>query len=764
MTDSKSKIIRTVITVIITVLVYFLLINFFSGQILSKGGPYSLALYDSDNNLIGAQSASDGQWRFEKGNVNPKFEKAIICYEDKRFYFHQGIDFLSIARALKSNLRSKKIVSGASTITMQTVRLLDKNPRRTYAQKIREMFYAVILELKFSKKTILSLYAENAPFGGNVVGLEAACWRYFHTSVESITWAEAATLAVLPNQPSLVHPGANRDILLAKRNRLLEKLYEKKIIDGDTYHLSLEEPIPESPYALPRLAPHYLEYLKNKNPEESKFYSSIDNTFQNNLYRILENRSEEYSRLGINNACAIIIDTSTHEVLAYIGNTGRLSKRNSGNFHVDIVQSRRSSGSLLKPFLFGAMLDKGLLLDNQLVLDIPTRIGSYKVENNIQGYSGAVRAREALSRSLNIPAVLELRTFGITAFLDILKKSGFTTFTGNANYYGLPLILGGGELTLFEAVNAYAGLMNSAKNENKNFPVSRAASYLTLTSLSEGNRPLEEALWQRFANSKKIAWKTGTSNGNRDAWCIGVTGRYTVGVWCGNAGGKGNKNLSSSTTAAPLMFEIFTTLQGTDFPELPVEDIEYIEVCKYSGYPKSPSCPSTIEGIKIKNASIDYTCPFCAPFSFTPDGKFQGNIDDMKGPYKGKMPLIKNCFILPPQIEYWYIKSEFNYSPLPPFVEGHLASDENTFSIIFPMENSKIIIPVEIDSKEGEIVMQAAARNSSSILYWDIDGEYIGSTKDIHIISARPPKGKHILTVTESSGLKRTRRFEVLED
>ena len=734
--------------------------------------PYSYALYDRAGTLLGAAAASDGQWRFFPGEVPDKFAQAIITFEDKRFYYHAGVDPIAVLRALGSNIRAGRIVSGASTITMQTMRLFAGNRPRTILQKIKEAFFAVIAEIRFGKARILKLYAAHAPFGGNVIGIEAAAWRYFNRSPASLTWAEAATLAVLPNQPSLVHPGANRAILLTKRNTLLHMLHDKRCFDTQTLELSLAEPLPEKPYPLPSGAPHYLELLKKKAmSRQTRFYSDIDAGLQRNLCRILERRSLEFSRKGINNAAAIVIETGTGNILAYCGNTG-LDGRNTTTAAVDIVQARRSSGSLLKPFLYAGMLDSGRLTPNQLVIDIPTRIGSYKPDNNVPLYRGAVPASEALSRSLNIPAVRMLREYGISSFLDYLKQCGFTTFTRSADDYGLPLILGGGEITLYEAVFAYAGLMNAACRRSdalpnalnaEAFPVSTGAAWLTLKALADGVRPDEESLWRFFAGSKRIAWKTGTSNGNRDGWAIGTTPHYTVGVWFGNAEGQGRQALQSIHTAAPVLFEIFSLLQAAHWPAAPMEDLKEERYCADSGYLAGRRCTRTVTGFRPAQAPNGMLCPYCAAVSFTPDGRFQADISDMTGPYAGQFPLIQDRFVLPPAVEYYYTRFVASYKKLPPFVAGHQSSTSSPLAILFPDQGATIVLPVEIDGSAGAMIMQATARDSGAVIYWDIDGVYLGNTQGIHTMTVRPKIGKHTLTVTDSSGARRVRTFEVLD-
>lgn len=739
--------------------------------ILQEAAPCSYALYASDGTLLGAQVASDGQWRFAAAPVPQRFAKAIVTFEDKRYWWHCGVDFLSIARALRLNSSRGEIVSGGSTITMQTVRLLEHNPRRTYLQKLHEAFAAVCFELRFSKRHILELYAANAPFGGNVVGLEAASWRYFNRPPESLSWAEAATLAVLPNQPALVYPGARSERLLAKRNMLLARLRAKNALSAEEYERALLEPLPQKPYPLPSLSRHYLEYLKRTAKKDAhgralqtKFYTPLRAELQQNAARILEQWSFNFSQKGICNAAALILNTSTLEVLAYCANTGM--ERNADTAAIDLIQARRSSGSLLKPFLYAAMLDAGTLMPDMLVVDIPTRIGNYSPDNNVPKYAGAVPASEALSRSLNIPAIRELRAYGITAFLDYLRKSGFTTLNRPSDEYGLPLILGGGEITLWEAARAYAQLFNRAAGLKSTSPASRGSAYLTLTALSEGTRPDDEANWQSFANARRIAWKTGTSNGNRDAWAVGVTAEFTVAVWIGNALGNGTPDLKSVSTAAPVMFDLYASLPRTNWIAPPYHDLRSETVCAKSGFLAGPNCTDTKKAFRPHRAPHPPLCPYCRTVSLTNDRRYQATADDLigaqAGQYDGTMPLIESRFVLPPAIEYWYKRANLSYRSLPDFVPWHKSEETQELSILFPEEGAKIVIPIEIDGSMGSMVMQAATRTTGTSVYWDIDGTFLGETLHIHEMQAAPRAGKHTLTITDSHGSRKVRHFEIL--
>lgn len=744
--------------------------------------PVSFAIKDRSGVLLGASVAEDGQWRLTSstGELSQKYIAALIAFEDKRFYLHPGFDPLALFRALYLNIKSEGIVSGGSTITMQTVRLARKNPKRTIKEKIHEIILSCLLEIRYSKKEILSLYSSYAPFGGNFVGLEAASWRYWNRPPTDLTWAEAATLAVLPNQPSLVHPGANRDILETKRNILLNTLMQLGHLNSSELVRAKSEPLPEKYWSLPRLAPHYLERLKKqtRTNEKSPFIiTTIDRNLQKNLVHTLESWSARFSDRNIFNAAGIILDTASGEILAYAGNTGE-GRSNGKNQDVDIVTSLRSSGSLLKPFLYAALLDSGLMLPEQLIADIPTRIGSYRPENNLPVFLGAVPANEALSRSLNIPAVRELRLYGISPFLAILQKAGFSTFTRSADEYGLPLILGGGEITLEEVTRSYAELMNrslevSTDNPKKKIlkkqnlqssPFSVGAAWLTLEALLKGNRPEEEALWQSFASGRKIAWKTGTSQGNRDAWAIGTTPAYTIGIWIGNATGEGRPELKSITTAAPPLFELFSALPRTEWPYIPEVELRQITVCAYSGYVAGQDCEQTKQSLTPVTAPLTEPCPYCRSVSLSPDGLFQASAQDLKSQH-GSMPLIQKRFVLPPVIEYWYIRQHIGYERLPPWLPGSSAAlAETELTIAFPESGSKIYIPIELDGNLGELILEATHRDSAEIIYWDIDGEFVGETKVYHHIAVRPERGFHTITVTDTRGNRSSRRFEILSD
>ena len=370
---------------------------------------YSTVLEDKKNQLLSAAIANDGQWRFpEDATVNEKFKAAIILFEDKRFNNHFGIDFLSLGRATQQNIKASKIVSGGSTLSMQVIRLSRKGKARTFLEKVIEIILAVRLELRYSKSEILSLYASHAPFGGNVVGIEAACWRYFGRSSRELSWSEAVLLAVLPNNPSLIHLGKNRELLKSKRDRLLNRLSKEKYFDELSLSLAISELIPENPLALPRLASHLLDRCMKEGKSQLKIISTIDIGLQQRAQQILQDHHERLKANQIFNGAAIIREVKTGNVLAYVGNVAS-GKENQEQ--VDIVNAPRSTGSILKPFLYAAMLEEGKMLSKTLQPDIPLLINGFAPKNFSNNFNGAVAADQALIRSLNIPAVEELQNY-----------------------------------------------------------------------------------------------------------------------------------------------------------------------------------------------------------------------------------------------------------------------------------------------------------------------------------------------------------------
>ncbi|MCM1142050.1 MAG: penicillin-binding protein 1C [Muribaculum sp.] len=512
--------------------------------------PYSTVVTASGGSLLGARVADDGQWRFPPcDSVPEKFAKALIEYEDRSFYSHFGISIRGIGRAIKQNMSNGRIVSGGSTITMQTIRLHRQGSRNLW-EKIVEMFMATRLEMRYSKDEILRMYASHAPFGGNVVGIDAAVWRYLGNDGNDMSWAEAATLSVLQNAPSSVHLSKNRDKLLAKRNRLLKRLLDKGELTEDEYELAVEEPLIGSPYPIPSVAPHLVEYY-HKTSHGQRTRTGINFTLQQRVEDVAASWREELALSGIQDLAVVVADVRKGEIIAYCGNADMDADRN-GKW-VDIARAPRSSGSILKPLLYCAAIQEGFILENTILPDVPTDFGGFAPKNFDGQFAGIVPANQALALSLNVPNVYLLKKFGVSRFASLLQKCGLSTLTRPAHEYGLSLVLGGAEVTLLDVVNCYSRIANFEHG----FPLNDSvAIHSMLNAMREVNRP-DQLDYSRVSDIQNIAWKTGTSYGARDGWAIGITPGYVVGVWIGNADGSGVADLTGARTAGPVMFDIF---------------------------------------------------------------------------------------------------------------------------------------------------------------------------------------------------------------
>ena len=736
--------------------------------------PYSTVVTDRNGELLGARIASDGQWRFPPRTTTPeKIKQCLITFEDRHFYHHWGVNPVSISRAAYQNLKNKRIVSGGSTLTMQTIRLA-RNKSRTFGEKFIEMILATRLEFRASKEKILSMYVSHAPFGGNVVGLDAAAWRYFGHSAEELSWAEAAMLAVLPNAPAMIHLSKSRQSLLNKRNRLLKQLYGRKIIDSSTYELAISEPLPDEPHPLPQIAPHLVSrFYQERNGKYS--VSTIDRGIQTQIENAAERWSNEFNRSDIRNLAILVIDIQTNQVVAYCGNVN-FKRKQSGN-QVDVIQAPRSTGSILKPFLYYAMLQEGSLLPHTLLPDIPININGFTPQNFSLQFEGAVPASEALARSLNIPAVTMLQKYGAPKFHTFLRQIGLKTINRPASHYGLSLILGGAEATLWDVTNTYAYMGRSllqlpqtecslllSDSENSEAVTSAkttdifqpGAVWQTFNALTEVNRP-EEIDWKSIPSMHPIAWKTGTSHGFRDAWAVGVTPHYAIGVWVGNATGEGKPGLVGARTAGPVLFDIFSLLPPTQWFKRPGNVFVKTEVCRKSGHLKGRFCEETDTLLILPAGLKTEACPYHHLITLSADEthRIYENCANLE-------PTIqKSWFTLPPVWEWYYRQHHPEYSPLPPFKPGCGEDALQPMQFIYPPMNARIVLPKQMDGSPGYMTAELAHGNPATTIFWHLDNTYLTQTQDFHKISLQPTPGKHSLTAVDSAGNTVTTTFYI---
>jgi len=745
---------------------------------------YSTVVTSREGDLLAAHIADDGQWRFPQVDSVPyRFEQSLLLFEDEYFHSHPGFNPVSMARAFWQNIRSGEIISGGSTITMQVMRL-SQGRHRSVLSKLIETIQATRLELKYSKNEILKIYASQAPFGGNVVGIDAAAWRYFGRPAHQLSWSESALLAVLPNAPALIHPGKNRVRLLAKRNRLLHKLLTRNNIDSIEYWLSCEEPLPDKPLPLPQLAPHLLTRFMNEAPNQ-KHTTTLDLYLQTRTTQTIHNFHSIYRHNQIHNMAALIVDNNTGEVLSYVGNTPAYE-----GFHgnaVDVITAARSTGSILKPFLYAAALQDGVILPEMLLVDIPTYYSDFSPKNYTRKFDGAVPAHTALSRSLNVPAVRLLNDYGTEKFCDLLNKIKLTTINRPASHYGLSLILGGAEASLWDLTGAYASMArilttytnNSGQYSTQSFKAPRLSTspkhseesytfqqavltassvYFTLEALTNVQRPDQETGWENFSSGRKIAWKTGTSFGYRDAWAIGVTPEYTVAVWVGNASGEGRPGIVGGSAAAPVLFELFRSLPATSWFETPYDDLKTALVCRETGFQAAPDCPHQdtmyLPALEVHTP----ICPYHKLIHLTPNKKYQVNGDC----YPVDQMVHQSWLVLPPVMAWYYKSKNPSYKPFPPFKPGCIQTDQSDMAIIYPKSGAALFIPVDLDGQAGRIVCKATHRHSSERLFWHLNDKYIGETIHMHQLEIFPAKGHHLLTITDEAGNQVKRWFKCL--
>jgi penicillin-binding protein 1C len=756
--------------------------------------PYSTVLEDHNGELLSASIAADGQWRFPlTDSVSSRFRQALIAFEDRRFDEHFGVDIRAMARATQQNIAAREIVSGGSTLSMQVIRLSRKGKSRNVFEKVIEMIMATRLEWRYTKDEILSIYASHAPFGGNVVGIDAACWRYFGRDSKDLSWGEAALLAVLPNAPSLMHLNKNREKLKEKRDRLLDRLLALGKIDSEACALAKEESIPDAPVALPRHARHLLLRATKEGHYQKRIVSTIDLPLQTRAEEILQRHSESLRGNQVFNAAAIVIDVNSGKTLAYVGNAEPGDDGYHGN-DVDIITARRSTGSILKPFLYAAMLDEGKILPHTILPDIPTLINGFAPKNFSREYDGAVHADQALIRSLNVPAVHMLRDYRYEKLHSLLKEVGMNTLNKPPSHYGLSLILGGAEGTLWDITSMYANMarslnhffdhagadkydkadyhsafyslsdtakIKSNQEMSSNSPLSAASVYLTFEALKEVYRPGEETGWRHFNSARRIAWKTGTSFGLRDGWAVGVTPDYVVGIWVGNADGEGRPGLTGTETAAPIMFDIFGLLPETRWFHRPEFEMSKISVCSKSGRRNTNLCHET-DTIWIPKPGLEsIACQSHQNVHLSADRRFRLNTDC------ASLSTITTTtwFILPPVQEFYFRRKNSSYRLLPPFKSGcQDASRVLSMDLVYPKARAKIFIPRQLDGTLSTVVFVLADRKPAASVFWHVDGVFMGSTRKGHHLTFQPTKGTHKLTLVDEFGESLERDFEVISD
>lgn len=670
---------------------------------------YSRVLLDKDEQILSAFINEEEQWHLEADFIPKRLKIAAVEYEDKRFYSHFGVDFTALFRAFFKNLSGSK-KSGASTISMQVIKLYEKN-ERTYLNKFGEIIKAFKLENNLQKDEILRLYLNNAPYGGNLVGFSSAVLFYFDKNPKDLSWSEAALLAVLPNAPGLMNLEKNKALLKEKRDKLLQKLYQKGYFEEDILQLSLAESLPHFK-SRRNLAPHLAIQILNSTQKQA--ISSLDKNLQMKFEQKAKEFSERIKRQGIQNLSIMLADTKSRKVLVYVGSQDFYDEENLGQ--VNGIVAKRSVGSTLKPFLYALSIDDGLICGDSLLLDVPTFFSNFNPQNANKKYHGFIKAKEALQKSLNVPFVSLLQSYGYERFFYELKD--FVGFD-DEDYakYGLSFILGTKEMSLQDLMKLYLGLANYGelgelsylRDENSSIKeqmFSKGSAYLTLEAMKELKRVGLEEFNQK---DKVVSWKTGTSYGRKDAWALGATPFYVLGVWVGNFTGEANANLYGVSIAGELFFELLSLLEKTDEEFMMSDDLRAVKIDSATGYRYDLPVGFTTS-LFPQNAHILRPSPYLKKVY-----EFEGKeLDSRDENFKNATSKIK---------------LDLPLNALAFFKDAKIKLEHNkNVKILYPMPNFHIVATRDLHRKNPIIVKVANLQDEN--LFWYLNDELVYEGKD----------------------------------
>ncbi len=553
----------------------------------------------SGGELLWMSLSKDGFWRMDlkKDEVPSLLKKSVLLYEDRYFYYHFGINPISVFKAMINNATNKRKI-GASTITMQVARMMQRR-ERNYANKLIEMFNALQLEWHYSKDEILAFYLNLAPYGGNIEGVKMASYFYFNKEPKDLTIAQIALLSIIPKNPNLNRPDKGHN-LKAKRHKMLSNLYVHKIISKSQSLRANIEPMPSKRFKAPFLAPQFsLIALKNN---QSKTHIHLPT--QLFIKKTLQNALDVLKSSHVDNAAAVLIDNEKMDVISYVGSENFYSPLGQN----DGVRAVRSPGSTLKPFIYALAIDKGLITPKQELFDIRLHAGFYEPKNFNRSFLGIVRADEALQYSLNIPAVELNMNLEKNSLYELLKKAQIKTLDKNKDYYGQAVALGGFGISLLDLAHLYTAFANKGVlkplkcggevlDANVSL-ISPQSAYLVSQILIDGIRPEFSAFWESEKDGFKIAFKTGTSADSKDLYTMAFSKKYTLGVWMGNFSGEKTDSLTGNSTANKAVFKIFSYLNAK-------QSLKWLK--KPNGISEKNICIDAIKLKKCKNEIKDYT-------------------------------------------------------------------------------------------------------------------------------------------------------------
>ena len=596
----------------------------FAGRALDEI-PYSSAVYDRNGSLLRLSLSRDEKYRIKADltDVPARFSEALLLKEDRLFPYHCGVNPMALARAFWHSMIRRDYRAGGSTITMQTARLLYKLDTDTVSGKLQQILRALVLELAYPKRSILEAYASLVPCGRNVEGFPAASLLFFHKPLSSLSLSEMLLLCNVPQKPNERNPGSYRKSVLEARD-LLYRLWLRR--HPDDVELAVQFDMPEEfPLSVPFEAPHAVVSLLQKRHGQTRISSTIDLRLQRTLQRMLSQYVQRRSSHGIRNASALLVRSSSMEVLAEVGSADFFDSDIEGQ--VNGTEAKRSPGSALKPFLYALAMDQSLIHPMTMLKDTPLHFSGYNPDNFDNDFEGPIMARDALIKSRNVPAVYLSQKVKNPDIYDFLGQAGITRLRPRGDY-GASLILGTAEVTMKELATLYGMLpnggvlrplresMDAPEEGRRRMLLSPQAAWLTLKILQEKPRPDELGAGPLYARPRPCAWKTGTSIGFRDAWSIGIFDSFILCVWVGNFDGSGNPEFVGLKSAAPLMFEIVDALRASGLEKdyaadgTPTEPpgVITIKVCSVSGKIPNPDCPSVVDTLFIPGTSPIDVC------------------------------------------------------------------------------------------------------------------------------------------------------------
>ncbi|NLG83751.1 MAG: penicillin-binding protein 1C [Firmicutes bacterium] len=721
--------------------------------------PSATLVYDRQGRLLHAFLAADGRWRINTPlrEISPHLQRAVLGYEDRWFYWHPGVNPLALLRALIQNARAGRIVSGGSTITMQIARMMEPKPR-TPAAKIREILRAFQLELRYSKRKLLEIYFNIAPYGGNIEGAAAAAWIYFGKEASQLSLGEAALLAALPNSPTMARPDRNPAQAKAARDRVLRRLLARRIITKKEFTEASSEEIPEGRHPLPRLAPHFCVDLHLDRPGVPRLYTTLDLRLQAMAEDLLRLHLRDLRKEGITNGAIVILENETRAILALVG---------SGDFHdaahagqVNGARALRSPGSALKPFIYALALEKGLITPAHYVEDVPMDFSGYAPENYDRTYSGIVSARAALERSLNLPAIALEQALGKEGLYELLRRAGIRGLRPRHSY-GLAIAIGGVEITLEDLTALYAMLADGGRyarpRQLLDEPVAAGirlldpgTAYIITDILTGLRRPDLPTCWE-FSSLPRVAWKTGTSYGHRDAWSIGYNPRYTVGVWLGNFSGHGARNLIGAEVAAPILFELMNSLcRGKQIPWFTRPDTVGVrKVCALSGQSPGPYCEELVEELYLPDRSPVTVCRLHKAVEIDAATGYR-----LPPHYAGGRKTRRLVYIdWPPRVASWYASLGLSTDRLPPLSPVCQDPIPGAPPVIrSPSRDCTYRLREGIAPEYQKICLEASSGNEVRKLYWFLDGILVATVKPGERAFILPIVGKHRLICQDDLG------------